>query len=76
MKIGNGAIISSRSVVVKDAPAYAVVGGNPARVLKERFSAEDVEALESIAWWNWPIEKITRNLEHIVSADIDALKSC
>jgi virginiamycin A acetyltransferase len=76
VKIGNGAIISSRSVVVKDAPAYAVVGGNPARVLKERFSAEEVEALESIAWWNWPIEKITQNLEHIVSADIDALKSC
>ncbi len=76
VKIGNGAIVSSRSVVVKDAPAYAVVGGNPARVLKERFSAEDVEALESIAWWNWPIEKITQNLEHIVSADIDALKSC
>jgi virginiamycin A acetyltransferase len=75
VKIGNGAIVSSRSVVVKDAPAYAVVGGNPARVLKARFSPAEVEALESIAWWDWPIEKITQNLELIVSANIDALSS-
>lgn len=57
VKIGNGAIISSRSVVVADVPPYAVVGGNPARAIKERFSQEIVLALEEIAWWDWPIEK-------------------
>lgn len=75
IKIGNGAIISSRSVVVSDVPAYSVVGGNPARVIRQRFPSETVAALESIAWWDWPIEKISRHLEIIVSADVEALKA-
>jgi virginiamycin A acetyltransferase len=76
VKIGNGAIIASRSVVVGDVPAYTVAGGNPARAIKERFPHEDVAALEAIAWWDWPIEKITRHLAAIASADIAALKVC
>jgi len=76
VKIGNGAIISSRSVVVNDVPAYAVVGGNPAKIIKERFSQEDIATLESIAWWEWSKEDITRNIATIVSADIAALKAC
>ena len=74
IKIGNGAIVSSRSVVVTDVPAYAVVGGNPARVLKMRFSDEEIQTLEAIAWWEWPIEKITRHLHSIVAADVAALE--
>jgi virginiamycin A acetyltransferase len=74
VKIGNGAIISARSVVVADVPAYSVVGGNPAKVLKHRFPAEVSERLLAIAWWDWPIEKITRNLSVIVSGDIEALQ--
>jgi len=73
--IGDGAIISSRSVVVGDVPAYSVVGGNPAKVLKHRFPAEVSERLLTIAWWDWPIEKITRNLQVIVSGDIEALEA-
>lgn len=76
VKIGNGAIIASKSVVVSDVPAYSVVGGNPAQLIKERFSPQIVAALESIAWWDWPIEKITQHLEVIVSAEIDALYAC
>lgn len=76
VKVGNGAIISSRSVVVADVPPYAVVGGNPAKVIKERFSSDTVLALEEIAWWEWPIEKISKHLAVIVSADIEALKEC
>ena len=76
VKIGNGAIIASRSVVVRDVPAYAIVGGNPAIVIKERFSPEIVSALESVAWWHWPIEKISKHLAIIVAADIDALSAC
>jgi len=74
--IGNGAIISSRSVVVTDVPAYTVVGGNPAKVVKERFPPDTVLALEALAWWNWPIEKITQHLPAIVAADINALRAC
>lgn len=73
--IGNGAIISSRSVVTKDVAPYAVVGGNPARELKSRFSESEIKDLESIQWWNWPIERITANLEAIVSSDLEKLRS-
>lgn len=76
VKIGHGAIISSRSVVTGDVPAYAIVGGNPAKVIRYRFDAETIAKLEDIAWWNWPEEKISRNLSLIVSGDIDALVSC
>lgn len=76
VKIGHGAIISSRSVVTGDVPAYAIVGGNPAKVIRYRFDAETIAKLEDIAWWNWPVEKISRNLSLIVSGDIDALVTC
>jgi virginiamycin A acetyltransferase len=76
VKIGNGAIISSRSVVVRDVPAYSVVGGNPAQILRERYPPATVEALERIAWWNWPAGKITRHLKTIVAANVDALEAC
>lgn len=76
VKIGNGAIVSSRAVVVGDVPAYTVVGGNPAKAIKRRFPAEVVDALEAIAWWDWPIEKITRHLAVITSGDIVALQAC
>ena len=76
VKIGNGAIVSSRAVVVSDVPPYCVVGGNPARILKERFPADVVESLQSIAWWDWPIEKVTRNLAAIVAGDVEVLRAC
>ena len=76
VKIGNGAIISSRSVVVSDVPSYTIVGGNPAKPIKQRFSPEAVATLNRIAWWDWPIEKITEHLEHIVSGDIGTLQKC
>lgn len=71
--IGDGAIVAAKSIVVKDVPAYHIVGGNPAKVIKPRFNNETIEALLEIAWWNWEIEKISANLQHITSADIDAL---
>lgn len=76
VKIGNGAIVAARAVVTKDVPAYAVVGGNPARVLKMRFSPQAIELLQQIAWWDWPVEKITRNLAAITHADVAALQAC
>ncbi|CNH85748.1 Vat family streptogramin A O-acetyltransferase [Yersinia alsatica] len=73
VKIGNGAIISSRSVVTSDVPAYAVVGGNPANVIKKRFTDETIAMLEKLAWWDWPVEKITQNLTAIMSSNLEAL---
>lgn len=75
VKIGNGAIVASCSVVTKDVPAYAVVGGNPATVIKKRFSDDAITELEQIAWWNWDIIKITDNLKFITAGDLSKLKT-
>ncbi|MCP6760770.1 MAG: Vat family streptogramin A O-acetyltransferase [Fischerella sp. CENA71] len=76
VKIGDGAIVAAKSVVVKDVAPYTIVGGNPASLVRQRFPDEIIKTLLEIAWWNWDIEKITRNLEKIVGADIEALKNC
>ncbi|RED14375.1 CatB-related O-acetyltransferase [Pontivivens insulae] len=73
--IGAGAIIAAHSVVTRDVAPYAVVAGNPAREVKRRFDQPTIEALLDIAWWHWPVEKISRNLNAIRGADLDALKS-
>lgn len=75
VRIGNGAIIATRSVVTRDVPDYAVVGGNPARLIRHRFCKSDVERLQRIAWWDWPVEKITKHLRLINSADLNALEA-
>lgn len=74
--IGDGAIIATKSVVVSDVPPYAVVGGNPAKVIKYRFPEEVIAELLDLAWWNWPIERITECLETITSGDTEALRRC
>lgn len=57
--IHNGAVIAANSVVTKDVPPYAIVGGNPAKILgRYRFSDEQIQALLSIAWWNWEHSKL------------------
>jgi virginiamycin A acetyltransferase len=76
IKIGNGAIVAAQSVVTGDVPAYAIVGGNPAKVIRKRFDEATIVALQTLAWWDWPVEKITRVLPAIVGADIEALKRC
>ncbi len=72
-KVGDGAVISTRAVVTGEVPPFSIVAGNPARVVKQRYEPAIVERLLNIAWWHWDIEKITRNLEKIVGADVDAL---
>ena len=74
VRIGNGAIVSSRSVVVSDVAPYSVVGGNPAKLIRHRFEPDVIAALEDIAWWDWPVEKITRHLDLIVGGDIEKLR--
>jgi virginiamycin A acetyltransferase len=71
--IGNGAIIATNSVVTKDVEPYTIVGGNPAKVIKKRFSEERIEQLLEMAWWNWGIEKITKNIQHLTGRNFDFL---
>lgn len=72
--IGNGTIIAARAVVVKDVPAYSIVAGNPAKVVKMRFDDQAIERLERLAWWDWPIEKINQHLKLLCHLDIDRLE--
>lgn len=75
VKIGDGAIIASKSVVTKDVPAYSVCGGNPATHIKFRFEQPVIDELLRLAWWDWPAEKITENLEAIMGCDLLALSN-
>lgn len=67
--IGHGAIIGTNSLVTKNVEPYSIVGGNPAQVIRKRFDDETIDFLLELAWWDWPIEKITQNIEAIASGD-------
>ena len=75
VKIGDGAMVGRKAVVVKDVPAYTVVGGNPARSIKQRFSDTEIAQLLEIRWWDWEIDKISRNINLIMQSDIKALSN-
>jgi virginiamycin A acetyltransferase len=65
--IGHGAVVAAGSVVVGDLPPYAIAGGNPARVIRVRYCAEDVASLLRSAWWNWPVSLVTRHARAIMA---------
>lgn len=72
--IGDGAIIATNATVVSDVAPYTIVGGNPARAIKKRFSEATIEKLLALKWWNWPIEKITENVHHLTGTNIEILE--
>ncbi|RAZ75182.1 CatB-related O-acetyltransferase [Mesorhizobium atlanticum] len=75
VRIGNGAIVAAKSVVTHDVPPYAIVAGNAAKVVKMRFDDFTVRRLLKAAWWDWPVDKIGRNLDAIRGADISKLEA-
>ena len=72
-RIGSGAIIGARAVVGGEVPPYAVVAGNPARILRTRFDEGQVAALLALSWWDWPAARIEAALPLLESGDVAAL---
>ena len=73
VRVGNGAVIAMGSLVTKDVPPYALVGGNPAKVIKFRFTETQIVDLQAIAWWNWADDEIKKILPLLLSENVDAL---
>jgi virginiamycin A acetyltransferase len=72
IKICNGAVIALGSLVTKNVPPYALVGGNPAKIIKYRFNEEQINSLLKIAWWNWTDSKIKSLIPLILSEDVES----
>lgn len=73
IRIGHGAVVGSRALVTKDVEPYTIIGGNPAKPIRKRFSDEDIAMLLEMAWWDWPLEQIKEAMKLLCSADIAAL---
>ena len=71
VSIGDGAIIGAGTVVSKNVPDYAVVVGNPGRVVKYRFTKKKIKFLQNLKWWNWTSEEVRERLPLL--ADINKL---
>jgi|TARA_R110001606_G_C15384505_1_gene650833 acetyltransferase-like isoleucine patch superfamily enzyme len=69
--IGDGAVIGSGAVVAKDIPPYAIVVGNPSKIIKYRFTEEQIEKLLQIQWWGWSQDKIRYNALSMWSTNIN-----
>lgn len=73
VKIGHGAVIGTRALVTKDVEPYTIVGGNPAKPIKKRFTQDEIKMLLEMKWWNWSIEKIKNNMLLLCSNNIKLL---
>jgi virginiamycin A acetyltransferase len=71
--IGDGAIIATNATVAKDVEPYTIVGGNPAKLIRKRFSDDEIEKLLALQWWNKDIEWITQNVNKLTGTEIDKL---
>jgi virginiamycin A acetyltransferase len=72
--VGDGAIIATNSTVVKNVEPYSIVGGNPAKEIRKRFPDKTIDKLLNLKWWDWSIEKITKNIQNLTDSKIENLK--
>jgi virginiamycin A acetyltransferase len=72
VSVADGAIVAADAVVTRDVGPFEVVAGNPARVIRTRFSDRQVEALRAIAWWSWPTQKVDEAVTELLSEDVAA----
>lgn len=70
VSIGDGAVIAANSCVTRSIPPYAIAGGNPATVLRQRFSTTEVQKLLEIRWWDWSDDRISESLDLLCSGDL------
>ncbi len=75
VKIGDGAVIGANSIVTKSVPPYAVVAGNPAKIIRYRFSTEIVARLLSVRWWDWNQEDVNAAVPYLFGTDTIAFLS-
>jgi acetyltransferase-like isoleucine patch superfamily enzyme len=71
--IGDGAVIAAGAVVAADVPPYAIVAGNPAKVIRYRFEPNAIQKLLELAWWEWDFNKIKANVSLLCSTNIENL---
>jgi acetyltransferase-like isoleucine patch superfamily enzyme len=71
--IHDGAVVGAGAVVTRDVPAYAVVAGNPAKLIRYRFDPETIELLRRLAWWDWPDAELDRAMPLLLSSDVAGL---
>src|SRR5690606_24352131 len=70
IRIGDGAVVGTRAVVTRDVEPYAIVGGNPARTIRTRFDAGEIDLLLQMKWWDWPDERLRGAMTLLTSGDI------
>ena len=71
VRIGNGCVVGAGSTVAKDIPPYSIVAGNPAKIVKKRFTEDQIEKLLEISWWEWEEQKIKDSAMILWSNGID-----
>ena len=74
VRIGHGAVVAAASVVTAEVPPYAIVAGNPARVIRRRYADDDVDRLLRAAWWDWPIALVTEHARTIMAGTPEELE--
>lgn len=71
VSIGTGAVVAAGAIVTKDVPPYAIVGGNPARIIKKRFDDQQIEQLLATRWWECSDAEL-RQMADLLYGDVDA----